>query len=330
VLTLEGTAGTLALLMMGAACMAAASAIAGPAPAKIPVILDTDIGGDIDDTWALALLLKSPELDLKMVVTDTDDTVYRAKIAAKLLEVAGRTDVPVAIGIRQNKRGGPQAPWVADYDLAKYPGKVHEDGVAALVDAIMASPQPITLICIGPVPNIKAALAKQPEIAKKARFVGMHGSIRKGYGGRPKPQPEYNVRRDAKACQAVFTAPWPMIITPLDTCGIVRLRGEKYRKVAESSDPIARAVIENYRIWWQARNRGKPVKITASSTLFDTVAVYLAFATDLVNIERLKIVVTDDGSTREDPRGKAMDCAMSWKDLGAFEDLLVNRLTGGR
>jgi inosine-uridine nucleoside N-ribohydrolase len=51
----------------------------------IPVILDTDIGGDIDDTWALAMLLKSPELDLKLVVTDTGNTTYRAGVAAKLL-----------------------------------------------------------------------------------------------------------------------------------------------------------------------------------------------------------------------------------------------------
>jgi len=173
-----------------AATLVAAAPDAGPGrPAKIPVILDTDIGGDIDDTWALALLLKSPELDLKMVVTDTGDTVYRAKIAAKLLEVAKRTDVPVAVGIKQRPHGAPQAPWVADYDLAKYPGKVHEDGVTALIDMIMASPQPITLICIGPVPNIQAALARQPEIAKKARFVGMHGSVRKGYNGGRSPSP---------------------------------------------------------------------------------------------------------------------------------------------
>ena len=62
---------------------------------KIPVILDTDIGGDIDDTWALAMVLKSPELDLKLVVTDTGNTTYRACVTAKMLEVAGRTDVPV-------------------------------------------------------------------------------------------------------------------------------------------------------------------------------------------------------------------------------------------
>jgi len=324
--TVEGIAWAAGLLIVGLAC--AATAAEGTAAGRIPVILDTDIGGDIDDTWALALLLKSPEVDLKMVVTDTGDTVYRAKIAAKLLEVAKRTEVQVAVGIQQKGHGKPQGPWVADYDLAKYPGKVHDDGVAALIDMIMAAPQPVTLICIGPVPNIKAALAKQPEIAKKARFVGMHGSIRKGYNGGPKPQPEYNVKQDVKACQAVFTAPWPMTITPLDTCGIVRLRGDKYRKVAESDDAIAKAVIENYRFWWKAHNPNKPEKIDASSVLFDTVAIYLTFSTDLLNMERLNIVVTDDGFTREDPQGKAMDCAMSWKDLSAFEDLLVARLTG--
>lgn len=324
----DGLAGLAALLLGGMACAAAAAEPV--AAARIPVILDTDIGDDIDDTWALAFLLKCPELDLKMVVTDLGDTVYRARIAAKLLEVAKRTDVAVGVGLRQGKGGGRQGPWVADYDLAKYPGKVHEDGVAALIDAIMSSPRPITLICIGPMPNIRAALAKQPEIAKRARFVGMHGSIRRGYGGSPKPHAEYNVKRDPKACQAVFTAPWPMTITPLDTCGIVRLRGEKYRKVAESDAPLAKAVIENYRIWWRASNPNKPDdKLDASSVLFDTVAVYLAFASELLNMERLNIVVTDDGFTRERPEGKAMDCAMSWKDLGAFEDLLVARLTAG-
>ena len=303
-----------------------AESSAAPARPKIPVILDTDIGDDIDDTWALALLLKSPEVDIKMVVSDRGNTVYRAKIIAKLLEVAGRTDIPVGVGITEGNKEGPQAPWVADYDLARYPGKVHRDGVAALIDAIMNAPQPITLICIGPVPNIRAALERQPEIAKRARFVGMHGSVRKGYDGGPEPSKEWNVVADAKAAQSVFTAEWPMRITPLDTCGIVRLRGDKYRKVAACSDPVAKAVIENYRIWSKAGD--KP--LDASSVLFDTVAVYLSFSTDLVNIERLPIRVTDDGFTRIDPQGKPIDCAMSWKDLGAFEDLLVARLTGSR
>ena len=83
---------------------------------KIPVILDTDIGDDIDDTWALIALLKSPELDLKLVVTDYGNTVYRAKIVARLLEIAGRTEVPVAIGLKTSDAEGGQAPWVKSYD----------------------------------------------------------------------------------------------------------------------------------------------------------------------------------------------------------------------
>ena len=128
-------------------------------PAPIPVILDTDIGDDIDDTWALALLLKSPELDLKLVVGDYGEAQYRARLLAKLLERAGRSDVSVGVGLDIAPRGeGRQNAWIQDYDLKSYPGKVLTNGVQAIIDTIMNSPQPVTLICIGPVPNIAAAL----------------------------------------------------------------------------------------------------------------------------------------------------------------------------
>ena len=64
----------------------------------IPVILDTDIGDDIDDTWALTMLLKSPLLDLKLVTTTRGKAEYRGKLVAKILTAAGRTDVPVGLG----------------------------------------------------------------------------------------------------------------------------------------------------------------------------------------------------------------------------------------
>ena len=59
----------------------------------IPVILDTDIGGDIDDTWALIMLLKSPNLDVRLITTDQGDTVYRAKIVARLLEIDDEANI---------------------------------------------------------------------------------------------------------------------------------------------------------------------------------------------------------------------------------------------
>jgi len=294
------------------------------APERIPVILDTDIGDDIDDTWALAFLLKSPEIDLKLVVGDNYKALYRARIIAKFLQAAGQTDLPVGIGLKpEDKAGGGQSKWVETYDLASYPGKVHPDGVQAIIDTIMSSPTPVTLLAIGPVPNLAEALRRQPDIAKRARFVGMHGAVRKGYDGNPKPAAEYNVKQDAKSCQAVFTAPWDMTITPLDTCGLVRLRDAKYAKVRDSNDPIAKALIENYRIW--CGNDPKRAD-SGSSILFDTVAAYLCFSNQLLKMEQLSIRVTDDGMTVIDPQGKPMNVATSWSDMAAFEDLLAQRL----
>ncbi len=294
----------------------------------VPVILDTDIGGDIDDTWALAMMLKSPELDVKLVVSDTGDTTYRAKIIARMLEVAGRTDIPVGVGTAHDTyRQYRQQPWVEDYDLAAFPGTVHADGVGALIETILESPEPITLVCIGPVPNIGEALAREPRIAEKARFVGMHGSVFKGYGGSARISAECNVVNHTPACQKVFTAPWEITITPVDTCGLVVLQGEKYRKVRECSDPVIRALMENYRIWLD-RNGDTAWFETRSSTLFDTVAVYLAFSEELLEMRELGIRVTDDGYTVVDENAKQVRVAVAWKDLAAFEDFLVERLTG--
>ncbi len=303
---------------------AAESTAAEPRP--IPVIYDSDIGDDIDDTWALAFLLKSPELDVKLVVGDYGNPIYRGKLMAKLLEVAGRTDVAVGLAAGGGNGEGRQSAWIQDYDLSTYPGKVYKDGVQAIIDTIMQSPEPITVIAVGPLPNLALALEREPRIAEKARFVGMHGSVRLGYGGNKTPAAEYNVRADASSCQKVFKAPWDMVIAPLDTCGLIHLRGEKYKKVLESKEPLARAVIENYRAW-AAAQKNPDMANHASSTLFDTEAVYLAWAEDLVQIEELNISVTDDGMTVEDPKGKTMRVATAWKNMGAFEDLLVQRLT---
>ena len=308
---------------------------------KIPVVFDTDIGGDIDDTWALIMLLQSPEFDIKLVTTAVGDTPEKAKIVAKILEIAGRTDIPVGIGIRQNKSGHRQREWVKDYKLSSYPGTVYQDGVKAVIDTIMKSPKPITLIAVGPLPNVGAALTREPRIAKNARFVGMHGSVRKGYGGSSKVSAEYNVRADPKAVQKVFAAPWDVTITPLDTCGIVYLRGEKYQKVLKNNSPLTNALIENYRAWYKRGilnskkdlsaeevNRRVDQKCnSSSSTLFDTVGIYLGMTTELTKMEKLGIIVTDDGYTKIDNNAKVINCAMEWKDLGAFEDFLADRIT---
>src|SRR5580700_10013580 len=108
------------------AAMAAGLFAGRRAPAQvqrfpIPVILATDIGDDIDDTWALGFLLKCPELDLKLVVTEYGKSEYRAKLLGKFLEKTGHASIPIAVGPDAEPRGdGAQAEWVKNYDLASY------------------------------------------------------------------------------------------------------------------------------------------------------------------------------------------------------------------
>ncbi len=323
----------LGLLWLGLTLSALPVRAADPQPARpapVPVILDTDIGDDIDDTWALALLLKSPELDLKLVVGDYGESEYRAKLLAKLLERAGRTDVAVGIGLDIAPRGdGRQAAWVKDYDLKAYSGKLQTNGVQAIIDTIMNSPQPVTLICIGPVPNIAEALKREPRIAQHARFVGMQGSVRMGYGKGKPPEAEWNVKCDPKALQQVFAAPWDVTITPLDTCGLVTLAGDKYRRVRDATDRNVADLITNYRIWLTNQpTLAQDMADQHSTTLFDTVAVYLAIGPDQCVMEKLGLRVTDDGLTVIDPQARQVNVATQWKNLGAYEDFLTDRLAG--
>ena len=294
----------------------------------IPVILDTDIGTDIDDTWALAMLLNSPELKLEAVVTSHGDTRYRALLAAKMLAVAGREDVPVGEGtgdgeLAPNRRG--QEAWLDGFAPDAYGGVYRTDGAQLMLDTINSSEETVTVLCIGPASTTARALAMAPEIAAKARFVGMHGAVRFGYRGSATPDPEYNVFIDVPAFRTVLDAPWPITLTPLDTCGIVTLTDDEYALVRDAKTPLMQAVMANYRAW--AAVLGRPeLAERRSTTLFDTVAVYLAFAEDFLEMEAIRIAVRDDGLTFEAEDGSLVNAAMGWRDLSAFRQDLIHRL----
>jgi inosine-uridine nucleoside N-ribohydrolase len=296
---------------------------------KIPVILDTDIGSDIDDTWALAMLLNCPELDPRLIVTTSGDTLYRAHLTAKFLQTAGRADIPIAAGLNDPQGTHKfQQPWLDGFDAAAYPGQITDNGAQAMVEIIMASPKPVTIISIAMATNIARALELEPRIAAKCRFVGMHGSVHIGYDGQPGAVPETNVRYDVPALRKVFAAPWlEKIITPLDTCGLVVLDGARYQQVYRSENPVLKALIENYKIWaklvtWMTVD----YETVRSSVLFDTVAVYLAYSADLLEMEKIRLQITDDGLTLPDPGGDEVLAALRWRSLDEFYDHLLERL----
>ena len=301
----------------------------------LPVIIDTDVGTDVDDMWALAFALRCPELDIRLITTCTGDVEYRAALVAKLLEVAGRTDIPIGLGLPLDAAPEPQKAWIEDYQLNLYPGVVIEDGVGAICDTINQSENPVTIIAIGPLPNIAAALQRAPSIIENSKFIGMHGSLRIGYLGAPKPMKEYNVKQHALSCKSVFEAGWEKEITPLDTCGNIILTGDNFQRVRNSADDLVRAVIENHLIWYEAVASSPVVgpfikkmdPQVQSSILYDCVAIYMAFSSDGLVYEKLPISITEDGMTVIDDDGSMVNCATSWSDIEAFYSFLSARLT---
>ncbi len=297
---------------------------------KRPIIIDTDIGGDMDDTWALAMALKAPELDLKMVVTCCDDPEYRAKIIAKMCEAAGRCDVEIGFGLQTPNGVRYQAGWTEDYDLSKYPGKVHSDGIGAMIDLIMNSEEKVTLITIGNAHNIPEMLRREPRVADKVNVIGMFGSVYVGYPWEPdeKISKECNVVSDIESAKVYISAFDSIEITPLDTCREIVIKGDKLDKIVakRDKDPLINAVLENFEIWkdhgafWQV-HKGM---FDITSDLYDTVAVYMAITHDNLEFERLNLIVDDEGYTRiDDENGHPVDVAVRWKDKEKFIDYLA-------
>jgi inosine-uridine nucleoside N-ribohydrolase len=303
-----------------------------------PVILDTDIGSDIDDTWALAMLLGCPELDVRLVTTASGDTTYRARLAAGILAAGGRDDVPVGIGPETGLRlsegfaAQPQGDFAAGVSLDAYRGGIHSDGVGALVDCVMSSPEPVTIVTIGPVTNIAAALEREPAITGNARLIGMLGSIHTGVRNEDGPVREYNVIADIPACRATLSADWDVTLAPLDTCGFVVLRDERYQTVRTEPTHLMRTVMRNYDEWASklrdhlASSGFELDAATRSSILFDTMAVWLAYDESLADFEQLPIELDEEGIMRITPGAPEVRAATAWRDRDAFEDHVVERL----
>jgi ribokinase len=293
-----------------------------------PVIIDTDIGNDIDDTWALAMALRSPELDVRLVTASTGDPLYRGALVADLLAAADRPDIPIGIGSAGHS--DPHETLRDIYDpaaLDSHPGGVN-DGVQAMIAAIQDAPEPVTVLALGPLTTVAAVLMIQPEIAGQARLVGMQGSYRAGYRGERGPVAEYNVAQDVVAARQVFAAPWTCTLAPLDTCAQVMLRDDRYRTVREAArgDRLLEAVLRHQRTWFDWWGRSERFE-RETGVLFDTVAVHLSYDQSLVDIEEVGIVVSLDGVMHTSPEGPTLRLASQWRDQDRFLDHLTCRMS---
>ena len=192
---------------------------AAQAQAQEKIIIDSDIGDDIDDAFALGLALSSPEFEIVGVSASFGDTPTRAKMLDRMLGELGRSDIPVAMGTpanvnltaftqRRYAEGG-------TFARASHPGSVD-----FVLDQARKHPGEITLVAIGPLPNIGAMIDRDPAAFRKLkRVVIMGGSIRTmtdpyGVAAPIAPHPEWNIKNDIASAQKLFAAGVPLTVLP--------------------------------------------------------------------------------------------------------------------
>jgi purine nucleosidase len=275
--------------------LALAAAVPLSGAERIKVVLDTDIGTDIDDAWALGFALAHPGFDLLGVTVTDGDTAARAKVACKLLQTAGRGDVPVAVG-RPTKvppeRLDLQFSWAEDF-RAKRP--VSKSAAQFLVDIAKKHPGEITLMAVGPLQNVADALRREPALGRYLkRVVLMSGCIR---GTASKPAqiiPEWNVVSATADAQLVYAAGLPLTIVPLDSTTQVRLADRERERLKAHRSPLTASLEALYRLWIETPEQ--------RMTLHDQLAVGETANTGAFfgKVEELPLFVDDEGYTRID------------------------------
>ena len=310
-------------------CLAAGSAraYAQSAPPNSPqstssqlVWVDTDIGDDIDDAFALGLILRSPELKVLGISTAFGDTETRARLTDRFLAATGVHGIPVTAGVHTvTDNVMTQAPYARQFPERKY-----ADGVAAMLVEAGRHPGQVTLIALGPLFNIGAAIDRDPAgFRKLKRVVMMGGSINRGYDGkngevRP-ADAEWNINRDPKDAGKLLAAGVPVFLAPLDSTQI-HLDTKERESIFATGNPLTDQLTLLYHQWIAGSWNHTPVP-----TLFDPVAAVYTFRPDLCPMEPMRLEVDEKGFTRKvEGQPNAQVCLKSEEQ--AFRALLLERL----
>lgn len=273
------------------------------------VIIDTDIGDDIDDALAIALALKSPELEVLGVTTVYKNTRLRAAIARRLLAVYGKKHIPVLPGIRM--------PLKEPVDCGEIPCQfeaVENDGtndydnndmgqnaVGFIIETVR-SVEDVTLIALGPLTNIAAAIAEEPEISKRARLVLMGGVVSAPYA-------ENNIKCDAEAARLVFESGIPITMVGLDVtlqCCLDLSHVERISSSGREEHQFLSRLIDIWQTKFMGmvfNSWGAPFERVAP-TLHDPLAVAYVIEPSLLKTRRSDIKIETKG---EFTRGVTVD-----------------------
>lgn len=268
---------------------------------KQKVIFDCDLGGDIDDAFAVALLLTSQEkFEILGFCMDHGNTPGRGQVAAKMLYETGLENIPIFIGRHTPTIVGEQTElegksqqmiWSEDFNRLKPQTKPASDFI---IESLNKYPNEIILFTVGPVDNIADVIDKDPEVLKKAKqIVSMFGSIKTGYGGGD-PSAEWNVRGSIEAAKKLMNSGANIVLAPLDCTDHVIYPGNYLLALTMRNTPLTNALGSLYSLWF------RHAEWATQPRMFDGVAVGMVLWPELFETQKAFVYVDDKGFTKVD------------------------------
>lgn len=260
---------------------------------SIKVILDSDLGSDVDDAFALALLLASPELEIVGITLGHGQTDKRGRLACRLLYETGREDIPVALGrptslvVGHPEIAGAdprQFSWAEGFSTVE---PIDTPAADFIADQLRRHPGQIILISVGPVSNLADLITEDPEALQLAKGVySMLGSFYLGYGSSPVPSAEWNVRADIPSARSLSSSNVPITYAGLDVTAFVELKAEQRQALWSHGSPLTDALEALYRLW----GRETPI-------LFDPVPIGMVLWPELFRARAAHVRTTAEGFT---------------------------------
>lgn len=269
-----------------------------PNAAGARVIIDTDPG--TDDAFALLLAMRSPELKIEAITAVSGNVPLELTLpnALRMVEIAGRTDIPVAAGAK--------VPLVRRLVTAEYAHgnnglagtvfpepkiKPVDEPAADLIRRVVRShPGEVTLITIGPLTNVGAALLEDEELAKLIKGVVMMGGSLSG--GNITPSAEFNVYVDPEAARVVFQSGIPITMVGLDVTRKTALTWDYVRVLESSSDPVAQGAAKIAR---NTMEMDEKAGFATGQKMHDSLAVAAFLDPSLLQFERFYVDIETSG-----------------------------------
>ncbi len=320
---MRGIAPLLLTLLSGMAVPSMALAATPAAAAeRMPVIIDTDVGDDIDDAFALAVALEDPHFEVLGITTAWGDTRTRTLLVRRLLATLGRHDVVVAQGpATANPVPFTQKKWALGAgDTSSAP-----DAIEFLRAQAHGRPGKITLIALAPLTNILALAERDPGALQQFRqVVMMGGSIHAGYnqgGAIPNPEPsaEYNIASAPSGLQALLQSKVAVRMFPLDSTQLKFDEVRRDRLFAYGS-PASDALALLYHQWRLLNGWGQ-----VTPTLFDVVPVTWLIDPTSCPVTPLHIEVDAHGFTRPTNDAPNVQACLTLHE-DATQGLIMNAL----